>query len=233
MAHIFAYDHGNKSAAPSARAPETSADSAPEQALAALQMRADGSAATAHLAQLQAREGATAQRMEEEEPMQGKAIQRMEEEEEPMQGKAKGEALQRMEEEEEPMQGKAKGTTLQRQDAAGTSASSDGGMPGNLRAGIEQLSGADMSGVRVHYNSPAPAQLNAHAFAQGSDIHVASGQEQHLPHEAWHVAQQQQGRVQPTMDVGGVPVNDDPSLETEADVMGAKAAQMAGKENNL
>jgi len=50
----------------------------------------------------------------------------------------------------------------------------------------------------VHYNSDKPAQLQAHAYAQGTDIHLASGQEKHLPHEAWHVVQQKQGRVKPT-----------------------------------
>jgi hypothetical protein len=45
----------------------------------------------------------------------------------------------------------------------------------------------------------APGQLQAHAFAQGTDIHIAPGQERHLPHEAWHVVQQRKGRVKPTM----------------------------------
>lgn len=99
------------------------------------------------------------------------------------------------------------------------------GLPNNLQAGVESLSGQDMSDVNVHYNSSEPSQLQAHAFAQGSDIHLASGQEQHLPHEAWHVAQQKQNRVPVTSSVGGQPLNDDPSLETEADVMGQKALQ--------
>jgi hypothetical protein len=98
------------------------------------------------------------------------------------------------------------------------------GLPDNLKAGIESLSGISMDSVKVHYNSPQPAQLNALAYAQGTDIHVAPGQEKHLPHEAWHVVQQAQGRVQPTMQMKeGVPVNDDRNLEHEADVMGAKA----------
>lgn len=73
------------------------------------------------------------------------------------------------------------------------------GLPGKLRAGIENLSGIAMHEVRVHYGSAEPAQLNAHAFARGRDIHLAAGQEKHLPHEAWHVVQQHQGRVQPTL----------------------------------
>lgn len=98
------------------------------------------------------------------------------------------------------------------------------GLPNQLKTGIESLSGMSMDHVKVHYNSDKPAQLNAHAYAQGSDIHVAPGQEKHLPHEAWHVVQQAQGRVKPTMQMKGeVSVNDDAGLEHEADVMGAKA----------
>lgn len=101
------------------------------------------------------------------------------------------------------------------------------GMPNNLKSGIENLSGLDMSDVKVHYNSNQPAQFRAHAYAQGTDIHIASGQEKHLPHEAWHVVQQKQGRVKPTMQMRGiVNVNDDIALEKEADVMGNKALQM-------
>ena len=97
------------------------------------------------------------------------------------------------------------------------------GLPASLRSGIESLSGMDMSGVRVHYASSGPAQLNALAYAQGSHIHLARGEEKHLPHEAWHVVQQRQGRVPPTMQLGGAPVNDDARLEREADTMGRRA----------
>lgn len=99
------------------------------------------------------------------------------------------------------------------------------GLPDSLKSGVEHLSGLSLDGVRVHRNSAKPAQLNAHAFAQGTDIHLAPGQEKHLPHEAWHVVQQAQGRVRPTTQLqSAVPVNDDPSLEREADRMGARAA---------
>ncbi len=101
------------------------------------------------------------------------------------------------------------------------------GLPDQLKSGIERLSGYSMGDVKVHYNSDKPAQLNAHAYAQGTDIHLASGQEKHLPHEAWHVVQQKQGRVKPTLQMkAGTPVNDDAGLEKEADVMGRMAAQM-------
>lgn len=72
------------------------------------------------------------------------------------------------------------------------------GLPAALSAGIKSLTGMDMSHVRVHRNSSKPAQLNAHAYAQGSDIHVAPGQDKHIPHEAWHAVQQAQGRVHAT-----------------------------------
>ena len=101
------------------------------------------------------------------------------------------------------------------------------GLPAPLKSGVEQLSGISLDHVRVHYNSPRPAQLQAHAYAQGSDIHLAPGQEKHLPHEAWHVVQQAQGRVKPTLQMkSGVPVNDDRGLEREADRMGARALQV-------
>jgi hypothetical protein len=97
------------------------------------------------------------------------------------------------------------------------------GMPDQLKAGLERLSGMDLSDVRVHNDSPKPTQLNALAYAQGNDIHLGPGQEKHLPHEAWHVVQQRQGRVRPTVQMAGVQVNDDEGLEREADVMGERA----------
>ncbi len=97
------------------------------------------------------------------------------------------------------------------------------GLPDNLKSGIESLSGFSMDDVRVHYNSSKPATVQALAYTQGTDIHVAPGQEKHLPHEAWHVAQQMAGRVSPTTNINGMPVNDNAALEHEADVMGEKA----------
>jgi len=99
------------------------------------------------------------------------------------------------------------------------------GLPDDLKTGIESLSGFSMDDVRVHYNSSKPASVQALAYTQGTDIHVAPGQEQHLPHEAWHVAQQMAGRVAPTTNINGMPVNDNAGLEHEADVMGERALQ--------
>ncbi|MGQ3014146.1 MAG: eCIS core domain-containing protein [Flavobacteriales bacterium] len=103
------------------------------------------------------------------------------------------------------------------------------GMPEGLKNGVEQLSGLSMDDVKVHYNSAKPATLQAHAYAQGTDIHLGPGQEKHLPHEAWHVVQQKQDRVRPTAQLKGkTAINDDRGLESEADLMGAKALS-AGK----
>lgn len=157
------------------------------------------------------------QGLEEEELLQGKfkPIQKKGlEEEELLQGKFNTIQKKGLEE-EELLQGKFK--PLQKKE-------NNTGLPDNLKSGIENLSGYSLDDVNVNYNSDKPAQLNAHAYAQGTDIHVAPGQEKHLPHEAWHVVQQKQGRVKPTIQMQGkVNVNDDVALEKEADVMGAKA----------
>jgi hypothetical protein len=61
------------------------------------------------------------------------------------------------------------------------------------------------------------------AYTQGNEIYVGPGQEQHLAHEAWHVVQQKQGRVNTLGHGGDMPINDDARLEAEAD----QAAQFA------
>ncbi len=94
------------------------------------------------------------------------------------------------------------------------------GMPDGLKSGLEQLSGMNLSDVRVHRNSSKPSKLQALAYTQGQDIHLGPGQERHLGHEGWHVVQQLQGRVKPTIEARGVSINNDGHLEREADVMG-------------
>ncbi|MGH2497393.1 MAG: DUF4157 domain-containing protein [Ktedonobacteraceae bacterium] len=96
-------------------------------------------------------------------------------------------------------------------------------LPDTLKTGVENLSGLSMDDVHVHYHSSAPARVQALAYTQGTDIHVGPGQEHHLPHEAWHVVQQKQGRVASTRQLKGTLINDDPALEREADQMGARA----------
>jgi hypothetical protein len=199
-----------------------------------------------------------AQLEEDEEPLQGKfesgnqSVAQLEEDEEPLQGKFKSgnQSVAQLEEDEEPLQGKFEsgerksspnwafqlksnnGNSDNLQKSAPTANKT--GLPDSLKSGIEQLSGIGMDDVKVKYNSDKPAQLHAHAFAQGNNIHVSPGQEKHLPHEAWHVVQQKQGRVQPTKQLKGtVPVNDDNGLENEADIMGAKAAKQGNSINDV
>jgi len=100
------------------------------------------------------------------------------------------------------------------------------GLPDPLKSGIEKLSGIAMKDVKVHYNSSRPAQLNAHAYAQGSDIYIGPGQEKHLPHEAWHVVQQRMGKVKPTIQMKTQGISNESRLEREADVMGTRAAKL-------
>lgn len=110
--------------------------------------------------------------------------------------------------------------------------SNETGLPDSLKGGIESLSGFSMDDVKVHYNSSKPARVNALAYTQGTDIHVGPGQEKHLPHEAWHVVQQKQGRVQPTKRYNKLALNDSHSLEREADVLGGKALQAKAAESS-
>lgn len=154
----------------------------------------------------------TAQRKRQEELFGGSLQRKKSEEEEVIQGKEADN--EKLKQEEQPVQQKENKT----------------GLPDNLKSGIENLSGYSMDDVNVHYNSDKPSQLQAHAYAQGSDIHIGHGQEKHLPHEAWHVVQQKQGRVKPTMQMKGmVNINDDAGLEKEADEMGAKALMDSGE----
>lgn len=133
----------------------------------------------------------------------------------PGQSASAANAIQRKTEEEEPLQGKFK---------LGERKENRTGLPDGLKAGIENLSGIAMDDVKVHYNSTKPAEVEASAYTQGTDIYLAPDKEKSLPHEAWHVAQQKQGRVKPTLQGKGLPINDDAGLEREADVMGSRAA---------
>jgi len=180
-----------------------------------LQVMANTGSHSSHAVQLQAIASSYSNNI-----IQAKGI----EDEETLQGKFNTIQKQSMEE-EEMLQGKFETVQKKRNET---------GLPDNLKSGIENQSGISIDDVKVHFNSDKPAQLNAHAYAQGTDIHVAPGQEKHLPHEAWHVVQQKQGRVKPTMQMKGkVNVNDDEGLENEADVMGEKALQLADKQPEL
>ena len=68
------------------------------------------------------------------------------------------------------------------------------------------------------------AEERDHISYQNVERTVVEHKEQHLPHEAWHVFKQSAGRVQSTMQMKSLnAINDDASLELEADALGAKA----------
>lgn len=105
-------------------------------------------------------------------------------------------------------------------------------LPEDVKARMELAFGADFSSVRIHEGGDASA-IGALAYTRGTDIHFAPGQyrpETHsgrelLGHELAHVVQQSQGRVRATTQESGVAINDDGSLEREADELGGKAAR--------
>lgn len=173
-------------------------------------------------AAVQAKMLGTIQRQgEEEEALQGKFTAQREEDEEPVQGKF---VSQRAEDDDELVQGKF--DPLQRQ------ADNHTGIPDAVKQRMEDSFGTDFSSVRVHPESSKAPEVGALAYTQGTDIHFAPGQfkpdtaagRELLGHELTHVVQQFDGRVQPTTEISGMPVNDNEALEREADAMGAKAA---------
>ena len=92
------------------------------------------------------------------------------------------------------------------------------GLPDNLKSGVESLSGMAMDGVKVHYDSALSTEFGRQAFTQGNEIHLGRPYEEDLiPHEGWHRARREMGRIKPTMQlklaVG--PAND--HYEREAD----------------
>lgn len=131
-------------------------------------------------------------------------------------------------------------STIQKQSAeeeeipGGISSSTSGALPNPVRSQMENALGADFSDIKVHADSQSATDVGALAYTQGNDVHFAPGQynpetsggQELIGHELTHVVQQRDGRVQPTLEVAGMPVNDDKSLEEEADEGGRKAAQM-------
>ncbi|MFC5741469.1 eCIS core domain-containing protein [Dyella tabacisoli] len=110
------------------------------------------------------------------------------------------------------------------------------GIPRNLRAKMEYALDADFSDVRLHANSTRASHLQAEAFTEGRDIHMAPGYwapdtskgQQLLGHELGHVLQQRSGRVSATSQLGGSGLNNDPALEREADAFGRRAINTSG-----
>jgi hypothetical protein len=104
-------------------------------------------------------------------------------------------------------------------------------LPDSVREFFEPRFVGDFTRVRVHTNERAATTVNAldaRAFTVGHDVAFAAGQyspgttqgRELLGHELTHVMQQQEGRVKPTFQTGGLPINDEIGLESEADRMG-------------
>lgn len=91
------------------------------------------------------------------------------------------------------------------------------GIPDATKLALEQQTGLDLSEVRVHYNSDKPALVHALAYTEGLNIYLASGAEDYLEHELWHVIQQMRGEVSATEIIGGKQVDTSPTKEIEAD----------------
>lgn len=95
------------------------------------------------------------------------------------------------------------------------------GIPHVVRNAFENRYGVSLEDVRIHYNSSKPAELNADAYTQNNHVYIGPGQEKHLNHELGHVIQQKSGRIPATQIINGQPVNDDPRLERDADIIGS------------
>gem|GEM_PF-3321829 len=148
-------------------------------------------------------------------------------------------------EEEEQVQKKSKDEEIQKKSSADVEPKKKGSsgtktrMPNGVKSKMESSFGVDFSGVNIHQNSEQSSNIGALAHTQGNDVHFAPGQynpgsqkgQELLGHELAHVVQQRQGRVKPTKQGKGMPINDNPALEKEADEMGIKAAQ--GKMVNI
>ena len=97
---------------------------------------------------------------------------------------------------------------------------------------MENALGMDFSTVRIHQDVTAE-RIGARAFAQGPDIYFAPGAyrpydragQALLGHELQHVRQQAEGRVRATRQFAGLHLNEDHSLEAEADRLGVFAAR--------
>jgi hypothetical protein len=132
-----------------------------------------------------------------------------------------------------PLQAKASGGKMQSVMRAIAQTPSRPGqpLPQPVQRKMEGAFGADFSDVRIHQGSQAK-NIGAIAYTQGSNIHFQPGQynphnpngQKLLGHELTHVLQQRVGRVS-TPQAKGLPINRDSALESEADQLGAKAAQ--------
>lgn len=99
-----------------------------------------------------------------------------------------------------------------------------GNLADPLKGYLEGKTGESLGDLKVFEDSPMPAQFGADAISIKGEVHTGPGKKKHLEHEAIHEIQKKQGRVQPTVQGNnGVGINNDQSLEAEADQKGAEA----------
>lgn len=105
-------------------------------------------------------------------------------------------------------------------------------LPRNLQNKLEAAFGEDFSKVAIQKNSQEASKLNALAYTQGEKMHFAPGEyspnsekgKNLIGHEFTHIVQQRNKVVSPTHVLGkGGTLNEDKSLENEADSLGKKA----------
>lgn len=102
-------------------------------------------------------------------------------------------------------------------------------LPELVIANVKTLSGYDLSGVKVNYNSAKPQLLRAGGYAKGLQIELAPGHESFLATAVWAIVQQMQGLVPSTRSIQGMEVNDDSTLAVEAESKGGKAVGATGR----
>lgn len=120
-----------------------------------------------------------------------------------------------------------------KQKQSNQNSSSRGSLPAAVRSKMENSFGTSFGNVNIYTNSLKAKSMGALAFTQGNNVHFAPGQynpqnysgQALLGHELTHIMQQRAGRVAVPQQSKGAPINADPSLEAEADKLGAKAAK--------
>jgi hypothetical protein len=104
-------------------------------------------------------------------------------------------------------------------------------LPSDLRGRMERSFNTNLGGVRLREDASA-ADMDALAYTRGADITMAPGHFQPhsgsgqrlIAHEVVHVLQQRADRVPSPRAEEGLPVNEDRSLEREADRLGRRAS---------
>lgn len=108
-----------------------------------------------------------------------------------------------------------KGRIIQKADAI--KMKNQTGLSDAMKDRLERKTGFSADDLRVYRNSPLPATMGALAISEGSNIHLGPGNDGCLNHELGHWVQKKMGRVRATKTENGIPINDDSSLEREAD----------------